>query len=184
MNTANILIAEKQDTFVLKLVGDVRLTVCQGLDTFVKSLHEKQNCKSIIIDLTETANIDSTSLGLLAKLSKHTQAQFKFCPTIVSTNEDVTRIIVKMGFKQIFTIISDYVPCSDKLEELPITSPCLSETDMCKTVIEAHRILMELNENNKAEFTSLVNTLEQGLGNDHQHTTNRSFSKHRPPTAA
>ena len=46
----------------------------------------------------------------------------------------------------------------DKLAELPVD--CLSEDEVTQSVIDAHRTLMSLNENNQLSFRSLVDALE------------------------
>ena len=69
MSTGRIQFAEQDGTFVLKFIGEVRLTLCTALDTTIEKIFTALNFSAIIIDLTETRSIDSTTLGLLAKLS-------------------------------------------------------------------------------------------------------------------
>ena len=69
MTTGKIQFAESEGTFVLKFVGDVRLTLCAALDAYIEKIFSVLTFNAIIIDLTEADGIDSTSLGLLAKLS-------------------------------------------------------------------------------------------------------------------
>lgn len=69
MSTGRIQFAEQDGTFVLKFVGEVRLTLCSALDATIERIFTALNFNAIVIDLTETRSIDSTTLGLLAKLS-------------------------------------------------------------------------------------------------------------------
>jgi anti-anti-sigma regulatory factor len=69
MSSGKIQFAEQSGTFVLKFVGEVRLTLCSALDTTIERIFTALNFSAIVIDLTETRSIDSTTLGLLAKLS-------------------------------------------------------------------------------------------------------------------
>ncbi len=69
MSTGRIQFAEQDGTFVLKFVGEVRLTLCSALDATIERIFTALNFSAIVIDLTETRSIDSTTLGLLAKLS-------------------------------------------------------------------------------------------------------------------
>ena len=70
MSTGRIQFAEQDGTFVLKFVGEVRLTLCSALDATIEKIFTAMNFNAIVIDLTETRSIDSTTLGLLAKLSR------------------------------------------------------------------------------------------------------------------
>ena len=158
-----ILFAERDGVQVLKFVGDVRVTLGPTISTFLSKLGQCKNFKSIIIDLTETEGIDSTSLGLLAKISLTTQEAFNTIPTIVSPNEDITRILESMGFDSVFVILKELITECGQLGELP--AEIVSETNLRKQVLEAHKVLMSLNERNRGEFRELVHALEnESLG--------------------
>lgn len=158
MHPGKILVAEQAGAYVLKLVGDVRLTLCTTIDEFLERMFSAPGFMSVVIDLTEAEGIDSTSLGLLAKLAVQARQRHHFVPVIISTNPDITRLLSSMGFAKVFDI-REKAPTTDQmLGELPV-SAC-SEAEVRDKVIEAHRVLMGLNEKNRAEFSELVSTLE------------------------
>ena len=68
-----ILQAEKQGIYVLKFIGEIRLNLCSTLDNLVESITQDPEFKTVVIDLTETEIIDSTTLGLLAKIAMAAQ---------------------------------------------------------------------------------------------------------------
>lgn len=158
MNTGRIQFAEAEGTFVLKFIGDVRLTLCAALDAYIEKIFSALNFDAIIIDLSETEAIDSTSLGLLAKLSILSQQKVGFLPTLVSNHDDMNRLLQSMGFDQVFNVVSDVAPTDADLQDLP--GQMLSEELVKDKVLEAHRILMDLNEHNREAFRDLVSTLE------------------------
>ncbi len=63
-----------------------------------------------------------------------------------------------MGFDQVFNIVSDPVPCPECLDDLPDQDQ--SEEEVRIKVLEAHKILMGLNDSNREAFHDLVNALE------------------------
>ena len=142
MTTGKIQFAESEGTFVLKFIGDVRLTLCAALDAYIEKIFSVLTFNAIIIDLTETDGIDSTSLGLLAKLSILSRQKVGFLPTLVSTQDDMNRLLQSMGFDQVFNIVSQLTPTATELEDLPGQE--LSEELVKDKVLEAHRILMNL----------------------------------------
>jgi|TARA_R110000850_G_scaffold416_23_gene2503 anti-anti-sigma factor len=158
MTTGKIQFAESEGTFVLKFIGDVRLTLCAALDAYIEKIFSVLTFDAIIIDLTETDGIDSTSLGLLAKLSILSRQKVGFLPTLVSTQDDMNRLLQSMGFDQVFNIVSEVTPSASELEDLPGQE--LSEELVKDKVLEAHRILMNLNDHNREAFRDLVNALE------------------------
>ncbi|MDK1024268.1 MAG: STAS domain-containing protein [Gammaproteobacteria bacterium] len=159
MANGKLLVAEKDGVHVLKFVGDVRVTLGPTIDAFLTSLLETEDFKSVIIDLTETKGIDSTSLGFLAKISIGAQDSFGIVPTIVSTNDDITRILLSMGFDQVFLIIREPLESTVKMGEVPFKN--MPEEDLRKKVLEAHQVLMQLNEDNQNTFRDLVVALQR-----------------------
>ena len=164
MNPGNspgkIQFAEQSGTFVLKFVGEVRLTLCSALDATIEKIFAALNFTAIIIDLTEAHSVDSTTLGLMAKLSILSRQKVGLLPTVVTTNPDITRVLQSMGFDQVFNIVDPPVPCPDCLADLP--SQDQSEEVVKAKVLEAHRILMGLNDSNREAFHDLVSALERG----------------------
>ncbi|MBK9950073.1 MAG: STAS domain-containing protein [Candidatus Competibacteraceae bacterium] len=91
-------------TYILKLVGDMRYTMGCALADFLDGLFTHADYDDIVVDLTETHSIDSTSLGLLAKIANFNRQRFAHQTTLLSTNPDVNQILETMGFYEIFTI--------------------------------------------------------------------------------
>ncbi len=164
ISMGKILFAKKNDIHVLKFIGDVRVTLGPTLSNFLSNIGREENQKSVVIDLTETTNIDSTSLGLLAKISLRSQEALNAKPTIVSTNEDVNRILNSMGFEKVFVMVDQQINHSIELDELP--TQIVSEAALREQVLEAHKVLMSLNAKNHASFCDLVEALEREQRNE------------------
>ncbi|HHX06704.1 MAG: STAS domain-containing protein [Thiopseudomonas sp.] len=158
MSDGKIQFAEYNETFVLKCVGDVRLTFCSALNETIEKILKTNSFKSIVIDLTEVISIDSTTLGLLAKLSILSKRKFGMLPTLASTNPDVSRVLDSMGFNQVFNVVHTPAPCPECLDDLPEQDQ--SEAVVKERVLEAHQILMSLNQSNRDAFRDLVSALE------------------------
>lgn len=158
ISPGRIQFAEQDGTFILKFVGEVRLTLCSALDSTIEKIFTALNFSAIVIDLTETRSIDSTTLGLLAKLSILSRSKVGLLPTVVTTHPDITRLLQSMGFDQVFNIVDTPLPCPDCLDDLPPQDQ--SEELVRAKVLEAHRILMGLNESNREAFHDLVSALE------------------------
>ena len=158
MQPGRILVAGQDGAFVIKLVGDVRLTLCTTLDEFFDEMLSVEGFASVVVDLSDALNVDSTTLGLLAKLASKAKERFKFVPLILSTNPDITRVLESMGFDRVFRIREEPLLDDEDLGELPVL-PC-SEDAVKKRVLEAHRTLMGLSDSNHAKFRELVSLLE------------------------
>ncbi|NON38976.1 STAS domain-containing protein, partial [Klebsiella pneumoniae] len=114
----------------------VRLTLCSALDATIEKIFTALNFSAIVIDLTETESIDSTTLGLLAKLSILSRQKVGLLPTVVTTNPDISRLLQSMGFDQVFNIVDRPIPCPECLTDLP--SQDQNEDVVRSKVLEAH----------------------------------------------
>lgn len=158
MSDGKILVAEHQGTFVIKLVGDVRLTLCATIDNYFSAMFAAPEFTGVLIDLSDAECIDSTSLGMLAKLAVQAKHQYQLIPIIVSPNPNITRLLDSMGFGKVFDICESVSQPESMLGELPVVAE--DEDRVRLKIIEAHRILMDLNEKNRDTFSSLVSMLE------------------------
>jgi len=153
-----ILVGSQDGVYVMLFEGDVRLTLCTAVDGYLDRMFHDAVFKSVVVDLSRTESIDSTSLGVLAKLSIQAQKLFNYTPTLVSTAPDITRILSSMGFEDVFHIIEQPLEHTEQLGELPLVHA--SREDLRLRVLEAHRTLMAMNESNRETFQDLVATLE------------------------
>jgi len=153
-----ILVGSHDGVYVILFEGDVRLTLCTTIDGYLEKMFGDAAFKSVLIDLSKTENIDSTSLGLLAKLSIRAEKLFHYRPTLISTRPDITRILYSMGFDDVFNIVEAPLLHTEQLVELPRIDA--TPADMRQRVLDAHRTLMAMNENNRETFRDLVADLE------------------------
>ena len=165
MTPGKILFAESEGAYLLKLVGEVRLTICPALEAFLEKMLNEASFHSIIVDLSETETIDSTSLGLLAKLSIRAKKQYGLVPVLISTESDITRVLHSMGFERVFIIVEELETVTDfTMKELPCDFGNNSEQVIHERVLDAHRTLMSLNDDNRKAFSELVKQLEKHSG--------------------
>lgn len=163
MGAGKILVGSHQGAYVIKLSGDVRLSYCTALDEYLARMFGDPEFVGVLVDLNDAQNVDSTTLGQLAKLAIQARDRYRLRPVLLSSNPDITRLIASMAFDQIFEI-RDECFCEDRpLGDLPAISG--TETDVRTRVLEAHKVLMSLSTKNADSFKELVNSLESDGGN-------------------
>nr|WP_300309021.1 STAS domain-containing protein [Halomonas sp.] len=151
--------AFESGVFVLNLSGDVRLPLCATLDYQAQQLSRTPGLKAVMIDLRDATNVDSTALGFLAKVAMALKGKLEQPPTIVADNPDVKRMLEVMGFATYFTMVEQPIAEVAELEDL-MQLPA-DEEGLRQRILEAHRILMDINEHNRQQFQPLVEMLEQ-----------------------
>lgn len=160
MQEGKILAATHDGAYVIRLEGDVRLTLCTTIDEYFQRMYEDPAFVSVWVDLCDAQGLDSTTLGLLAKLALTVKERFGFQPAIYSCDAGINRLLKSMGFQRLFDLHDE--ACDNP--EGTIVVPVLpgSEQTVKEKVIEAHRVLMGLNVTNRARFKDLLTALERG----------------------
>lgn len=160
MTNGAIYYAKRDATYVLKFVGEIRCTMGCALDEFLNRLFTRKDFDGIAIDLSDTVTIDSTNLGLLAKIANFMHSRFHRKPLLISTNADVNAVLDSMGFDDVFEICRCDGSCRlNDAELLQIDEP--SRGAMARTMLDAHHTLSNLNEYNRREFKSVIGALRK-----------------------
>ena len=181
MNTGKIFISDQSDTYLLKFVGDVRLTLSASLSHYLDTLFENSHVKQVIVDMLEAEGADSTTLGLIAKLGLHCRKHYSINVQLFCQNPSILRTLECMGFDDIIDIFSQspeihgdlrtFNPLRETSKEA--SEEVLEETADTKIdklreqVLESHKVLRQLNPENSVEFSDLIKALESDLSQSH-----------------
>jgi anti-anti-sigma factor len=155
-----ILAACHDGAYVIRLTGDVRLTLCTSIDEYFQKMYDDPGFKSVWVDLCDAEGIDSITLGLLAKLALTVKDKFGFQPAIYTCDPGILRLLQSMAFQRLFDIREE--ECNEEKDIAPIPSVQGSEVEVKSKVIEAHKVLMDISDENRERFRDLMTALERG----------------------
>ena len=164
MSQGKILISDHLDNYLLKLVGDVRLTLSASLNRYMQTLFANNNVKRVVVDMLDTEGVDSTTLGLIAKLGLHCRKHYQINVELFCQNQSILRTLDCMGFADIIDIFQQLPEISAELHSLDNTDADMGEVR--QQVLESHKLLEQLNPQGSAEFTDLIHALESDLDRD------------------
>ena len=168
MSDSKVYYASNLDIHGLKFVGHIRYTIGASLNKFITSLFSGPKPKGFMIDLRETKTIDSTNLGLLARIANLMKECGGPRVTLVSTNEDINNLLFSICFDEVFDIVDEAGHAMSDSRELGLqvnTGPAMAET-----ILDAHRTLMAIGDDNRARFQDVVELIEQKLAKPKQAT--------------
>jgi anti-anti-sigma factor len=160
MNSGVIKVADQDGVYVIKLEGDVRLTLSLSFDDFINQMFADEAFCSVIFDLTEAQAIDSTTLGLMAKISLMGRSLDFMDPIVIAVNPGIRRLLSSMGFQEIFQIVESTDLAAQNFEELSCDESRLDENKIKAKVIEAHKALIDMNAQNRETFKELMQSLD------------------------
>ena len=89
MSRGKILVSQDASSYVIKLEGDVRVVLCASLNDYMSTIFKSNTISRIIVDMVETEGVDSTTLGLLAKLAIYSNEKFNIRPIVFCPDESL-----------------------------------------------------------------------------------------------
>lgn len=160
MPDGNVYYARHDGIVVLKFAGNIRYTMgsVARLGELLDRLFADAEVSDFLVDLSEAENIDSTNLGLLAKIARFMMEHHGRKATLLSSNPDICSVLEAVGFDQVFTILHDAAAPDPALA--PVAGEAGEDADLSRVMLEAHRELAALNEKNRATFKSVIELLE------------------------
>jgi anti-anti-sigma factor len=159
MTVGRVTHAAQSGVHVLRYFGTVNYTLAPGLQRFLDHLIHEGPLSGLVFDLTAAESLDSTNLGLMARVNEEAHDLGAANSVIISSNEDIDVVLRSMGFDQTFDLYpAAKVP--DALAE-PIAAEPASATELHHTMLDAHRALCRLSEAGRLEFEPVVACLER-----------------------
>lgn len=173
MQSGQIMVGDHQGIYVVKLVGDVRLNLCTSFDNYIGKMFSLDDFRGVVFDMHETKGVDSTTLGLMAKIAIRSAEHKGGKPLVLCEDRGLLHLLDSMGFDALMDISSDADNDAYQAEPTPLKCNTPDEHSARKMVLEAHRVLMSLNEKNEDTFRDLVNVLEsEQRAKDHKSAAN------------
>ena len=162
MSSGKILVAQQDGVYLLKLTGDVRVTLCASINEYIEKIFTGPPARDVYVDLLEAEGVDSTTLGLLAKLAVHCIDVLGIKAKLLCVSRNILRILESMELDELFTLLG--MPVNPELPLRDITPTPDQEPELeqvRRQVLEAHKLLVTLNPQLLGEFIDLINCLEE-----------------------
>lgn len=159
MQSGKILYTICDKTCIIRMIGKIVYKISPGFDKF---LHEIDSTVNIfIVDLIEAEYLDSTNLGLLAKLLSISNQRSEMPPILISPHKNINEIFKNVGFFNLFTIVDSWENSYSNFKELPQNS--YTKANLCEVMLQAHQDLSQLNEENKVQFENVISFLNKEI---------------------
>ncbi|MFZ5446885.1 MAG: STAS domain-containing protein [Myxococcota bacterium] len=141
--------------------GAVRYTEARELKAFLERVVIPEMGDTMVIDLRDVESIDSTGLGLLAFIGRHSLETFSRRSVILCPEGSVAQTLRAMQFDKLFTL----TPSLEQPPELQLTAVASSggQEPLANVMLGAHQELSSIDARNKARFNDVVNVLEQAV---------------------
>ncbi len=148
-----VLYARQGGQWVLRFEGSIRYTMAHAVDRFLDELFAREHPEVVSVDLTAATAIDSTGIGLLAKIADGLRRAGRRVPVVFSTNPEITETLTGLCLDEVCAIVEQR-PQPGEATEIPATHP--DERELAQTITAAHRLLCDIGSRNRAAFESVL----------------------------
>ncbi len=166
-NNGELLISSQDGEYRIKVSGRATFDCAPPLRDLAKSL-VNETFSAIRIDLKDCIWMDSTFMGVLAMLGLRARSA-KAVLEICSASEQNQALLAGLGLKKLF-LFTDHTFSADGDWKTGGTQP-VQMAEGAATVLEAHKTLMDVDEQNVEKFEKVVDLVQQDIdrmntGND------------------
>lgn len=145
----------------VRIEGRATHVLGADLDHFLTGLFARGDFAEIVIDLSGAEALDSTMLGLLARIAKWMRQHRQCAPTLLYAGAKIATTIRGVGLDRLFTLTMQSASPAGGHSALPQIQA--DRTERARLVLAAHRELMTLNAENASQFKSVVEFLERDV---------------------
>jgi anti-anti-sigma factor len=154
------LIGEYNNEVFIKFIGNATMKNSKTLEEAFNNIFAGEK-KDIILDFEECNYMDSTMLGLIAKTAIRLKKEWnQFLYEINSSN------MVKTSLKStgVYNLMKHLDDLKQEVELKELENKDFDDkTEKAKHILEAHKTLMDLSDENKKIFKNVVEMLEKDL---------------------
>ncbi len=157
--------AHEDGVWFLLFSGELRHTLGPALNALLDRALAGPDATRFVLDLSAAESIDSTCLGILARIASWTRERGAPPAILISDNPDITQTLEAVCFDRLFEMrgapSAQTVPQTTELRAL---EPGGADAAQLSTLLlEAHRRLCSIDEKNERVFRDVVAALEQEI---------------------
>lgn len=154
----SILSARVGSVEYIRFVGIIRYSQCAGLEAHIDKIFDNPEFTDIAIDLEQADMLDSTALGLLARISIEYKNISQSNPIIFVKQGELSNILKRVCFDQVFNLITQTSE-TDEIKFVELESIEQDENETLRSVLSAHKNLADISKSNMSLFTDITNAL-------------------------
>lgn len=149
---ADVFVSRNRDEYNVKVQGRATFQCSPPLRNLAKNMR-KESVGKIFVNLAGCTGMDSTFMGVLAMLGLEARgASAEMC--IVGANHDNRDLLDGLGVSKLFSFMDESV--GDVNDDATPENAEFSMLENAKTVLDAHKVLIDVDEANKEKFDKVV----------------------------
>ncbi|MEW5742012.1 MAG: STAS domain-containing protein [Myxococcota bacterium] len=150
----------REGTAVVVLRGPVRYPQARALRRFVDEVVLPSGCDTLFLDISSVDAIDSTGMGLLARVGRAMVEGHGRRAILVGPTRDVAPCLRAAAFDSLFHL-ADSFPYDPQVELHDVPLSPEPGPPLARVMLDAHQTLAEVAERNRAAFADVISALDE-----------------------
>ena len=160
---AEIFISKDNNSFNIKVCGRATFTVAPTMRNIIQRVTSDNDIKHLSVNLAACDGMDSTFMGILTQLALTCNKKYAEKVKILNPGEANIKSLHGLGLDRIFNYINDSESEITHWEKENTCTPSFREN--AKTVLKAHKTLIETVPSNASKFNAVITQVEKELKN-------------------
>jgi anti-anti-sigma factor len=147
----------------IKISGRATFVSSVDLGKLVDELANRGQ-KHFVFDLTDCVMMDSTFLGVLAGIALKLAGKKETAncqPQLLNANPRISEVLENLGMAHLFKLVNSKGQLTNAYE--PAKSESVSQVEITRTCLEAHKLLMTIHPENVSKFKDVALFLAEDL---------------------
>jgi anti-anti-sigma factor len=159
-----VLYGEGESTVLLMLRGRVHYLMAKSLRALADEIGIRARDATVVIDVSDVEAIDSTGMGLLARIGRKTLERGRRS-VLVCPDNDVAICLRSAAFDRLFLVLKERPGAEPMdLRHVALDTESAGPEALGSVMLEAHRDLAELSDKNQRAFADVIALLEAQAG--------------------
>lgn len=144
--------------YIFKILGKATMKNSKNLSDFIDLNFDE--IIDLSFEMSETTYMDSTFLGMIAKIAIELKTKKNKKLVVLNPSQEAKGFLKQTGITKFIDIINEEEIKSESLKSISLETND-NMNDKSRYILEMHEVLMNLNDENKKVFQSVVDAMKK-----------------------
>ena len=144
--------------YIFKILGKATMKNSKNLSDFIDLNFDE--IVDLSFEMSETIYMDSTFLGMIAKIAIELKTKKNKKLVVLNPSQEAKGFLKQTGITKFIDIINEEEIKSESLKAISLETND-NMNDKSRYILEMHEVLMNLNDENKKVFQSVVDAMKK-----------------------
>ncbi len=144
--------------YIFKILGKATMKNSKNLSYFIDLNFDE--IIDLSFEMSETTYMDSTFLGMIAKIAIELKTKKNKKLVVLNPSQEAKGFLKQTGITKFIDIINEEEIKSESLKAISLETND-NMNDKSRYILEMHEVLMNLNDENKKVFQSVVDAMKK-----------------------